>query len=102
VVEAEILHRQGYDAWGWQDQALRRALAYLYELGARCPAAIDEVTSGDDRFTPWIVNQAYATTFAAASPAEFGKIMGWTDWTHAPEMRGGASDLPAAAPSSQP
>lgn len=102
VVEAEILHRQGYDAWGWQDQALRRALAYLYDLGIRCPAATDEVTSGDDRFTAWIVNNAYGTRFAAASPAEFGKIMGWTDWTHDRRTRGRASVLPSAAPSPQP
>ncbi len=82
VVQAEILQRQGFDAWAWQDQALRRALAFLVDLSQRCPAAIDEATSGDDRFTPWIVNRAYGADFPAVSPAGHGKIAGWTDWTH--------------------
>ncbi len=82
VVQAEILHRQGYDAWGWEQQAVRRALAYLYGLDARCGGWASEATSGDDKFVPWIVNHVYGTRFTATTPAQSGKIMGWTDWTH--------------------
>ncbi len=82
VVQAEILHRQGFDAWGWEQQAVRRAVAYLYALDARCGGWASEATGGDDKFVPWIVNHVYGTRFAATSPAQTGKIMGWTDWTH--------------------
>ncbi|HKR98412.1 MAG TPA: hypothetical protein VJU79_02750, partial [Candidatus Dormibacteraeota bacterium] len=30
--QAELLSRQGYDAWNWGDQALRRAAAFLFAL----------------------------------------------------------------------
>lgn len=75
VVQAEILHRAGYDAWEWEDRALLRAVQCLHRLGW--------VAKGDDQWTPWLVNYRYGTSFSAQSPARFGKIMGWTDWTHA-------------------
>jgi hypothetical protein len=42
VVQAELVSRQGYDAWNWGHQALRRAAAFLFSLqrrygaGGRC------------------------------------------------------------------
>jgi hypothetical protein len=77
VVQAEILARRGYDAFGWQDRAVLRAVQFLDR--------IDRLYGGwwassDDEWQPWVVNSAYGTSFRAVSPAGAGKIMGWTDW----------------------
>jgi hypothetical protein len=75
VVQAELLRRQGYDAWSWESQAIRRAVAWLHDVNSY-PA------EGDDTWQPWIVNFAYGTKFPAPA-ARSGKNMGFTDWTHA-------------------
>jgi hypothetical protein len=80
TVMAEILSRQGYDAWGWQDQALRRAIEFLLDLDSRFGGWW---AGGDDEWNVWLVNHAYGTSFPRTTPAGAGKIMGWTDWTHA-------------------
>ncbi len=72
-VEAQILSRAGYPAWEWQDQALLRAVNFLYSIGW--------APQGDDEWQVWLINHAYGTHFQAALPAHFGKNMGWTDWT---------------------
>lgn len=77
IVAAEILHRQGYDSWNWQNQAIKRAVQFLYNLGGSW------LPDGDDVFMPWVVNKAYGTSFKTVSPVQPGKNMGWTDWTHA-------------------
>ena len=74
LVQAEILHRAGYPAWEWEDQALLRAVQFLYGIGWE--------PEGDDEWQPWLVNSAYGSAFPAHTPAEPGKNMGWTDWTH--------------------
>lgn len=80
VVTAELLSRQGYDAWRWEDQALRRAVQFLYDLDR---AYGKWWADGDDTWLPWLVNARYGTSFPTA-PAVFpGKNMAWTDWTHA-------------------
>lgn len=73
-VQAEILYRAGYAVYDWQDQALLRAVKFLYEIGW--------VPEGDDIWLPWLINNAYGTDFPAISPTRPGKNMGWTDWTH--------------------
>jgi hypothetical protein len=75
VVQAEILHRAGFPAWEWQDQALLRAARFLYEIGWEA--------EGDDEWQPWLINHVYGSNFPAAVPTRPGKNMGWTDWTHA-------------------
>ena len=80
MVQAEILHRQGYNAWGWENQAERRAVQYLKNLYDQCGGQWYGDT--DDEFTPWMINHVYGTSFPTASPVHMGKIMGWTDWTH--------------------
>ena len=82
VTQAEILYRQGYDTWNWSDQALKRAVQFLYDLNARYPGN-GWWAQGDDEWILWIVNRRYGTHFPAALPANPGKNMGWTDWTHA-------------------
>jgi hypothetical protein len=76
VAAAWILSRQGFDAFGAQDQALLRALFWQYVTGD-CPA------SGDDLWQPHLVNRAYGLySFPETVPAGHGKNVGWTDWTH--------------------
>ncbi len=79
TVQADLLHRAGYDAWNWENQAMRRAVQFLYNLDKEVGGWWAE---GDDEWMVWIVNHAYGTSFPAALPAQPGKNMGWTDWTH--------------------
>ena len=79
VVQAELLSRAGYPAWQWEEQALLRAVRFLYDI--EWPA------QGDDQWQPWLINAAYGADFPADSPARPGKNMGWTDWTHGQAAR---------------
>jgi hypothetical protein len=83
VLMAEILHRRGYDAWNWGDQALLRAVQALHRLHELYPAA-GWWARGDDMWIPWVVNRACGSAFPTVTPAQPGKNMAWTDWTHAP------------------
>ena len=74
LAQAVILSRQGYDTWEWSDQALLRAVTWLYGPCA-FPAA------GDDTWLPHVINHFYAADFPAPVPASPGKNLGWTDWT---------------------
>ncbi len=80
VVQAEILHRQGYDTWNWQNQALKRMIQFLRNLDQSFGGWW---ATGEDTWSPWLVNWAYGTNFPAVTPTTPGKNMGWTDWTHA-------------------
>lgn len=75
VVQAVILERQGYPAFQWSNQALRRAVEWLYRVN-NYPA------EKDDGWQPHLINRYYGTSFAAPVPANPGKNIGWTDWTH--------------------
>jgi hypothetical protein len=82
AVCAEILSRQDYDAWNWEDRALLRATDAMYRLSQRYPRDgwwADE----DDAWVVWLVNHVYGSDFPTAPAARPGKNMGWTDWTHA-------------------
>lgn len=74
VVQAEILSRAGYASWQRSDNALLRAVEFLYGIGW--------AVQGDDEWQIWLINKAYGKNFPAESPARWGKNMGWTDWTH--------------------
>jgi hypothetical protein len=78
VVQAHILARRGYDAWGWGDRAVLRAADFLDRLDRQFGGwwAVQ-----DDEWQPWLINRAYGTKLRTVSPAAPGKIMGWTDWT---------------------
>ncbi len=75
LVQAVILERAGFDAFDWSDQALLRAVRWLYDT-AHFPAV------GDDTWIPSIVNYFYGTNFAVPASTRAGKNVGWTDWTH--------------------
>ena len=74
LVQAEILHRAGYDTWEWEDQALLRAVKFLYSIGWNA--------EGDDKWQIWLINFSYGTEYSADSGVSAGKNMGWTDWSH--------------------
>jgi hypothetical protein len=78
LVQAMILSRQGYDVWNWQEQALLRAVEFLYALDQQYGGWW---ATGDDTWIPWLVNFVYGTSFPT-SPAKIGKNMGWTDWMY--------------------
>lgn len=82
AVEANILYRQGYDVWNWEDQAILRSVQFLHDLQQTYE---DQPwwAEGDDTWVPWLINDAYDTDFPTEE-ANIGKNMGWTDWTHAP------------------
>jgi hypothetical protein len=92
MVQAMLLHRAGYGVFAWSDRAILRAVQYLYST-IKWPA------EGDDQWTVWLINFAYGTSFPTATPARYGKNMGWTDWTHA--RRAGVSN-PTPVPTNQP
>jgi hypothetical protein len=78
LVQANILSRQGYDVWNWENRALLRAAQYLQWLEQQYPGWW---AKGDDTWVPWFVNDAYGTSFPT-SAANIGKNMGWTDWMY--------------------
>jgi len=98
-VQAELLSRQGYDAWNWGDQALRRAATYLFDLHDRYGDE-DWGAPGGDEWIPWLLNARYGTDFPTVDPAQPGKGMGFTDWTveARPECRRDGCTEPRGAP----
>ena len=75
VVQAQLLHRAGYDSWNWSDKALLRAVTWLNITNQYPP-------NGDDVYITWIINKAYGSTFTTVSPVGIGKNMSFTDFTH--------------------
>ena len=84
VVTAVILHRAGYVPFNSGDNVVVRSMDMLYgkgEASVNSPV-FSNPPSGDDTWIPWVVNH-YAGTSYPTSTANYGKNMGWTDWTHA-------------------
>jgi hypothetical protein len=75
LMQATILYRAGYDVWNWENQALLRAMKWLYHEA-------DYPADGDDEWLPHIVNYFYKASFPAPFPAVPGKNAGWTDWLY--------------------
>ncbi len=79
VALAEVLHRQGYDVYAWEDQALLRAARFLFEL--------EQQFTEEEWWEPgvpvyWIINHRYGTSFPVGENT-VQRNVGWTDWTHA-------------------
>jgi hypothetical protein len=72
VVQAELLERAGYPAWSWENNALLRAVQYLYKIGW--------VPQDDDRWIPCMINHAYGTNLPIDPEATPGKNMGFACW----------------------
>lgn len=75
LLQAELLTRAGYPAYGWGDQALARAYAWLHNVAAY-PA------EGDDTWQMHLVNYRYGTSYPAPNPSRHGKSFGFTDWLY--------------------
>jgi hypothetical protein len=82
VAQAEILSRQGYDAFNWEHKALLRAASFLYRLHQRYHVE-DWYVPHADTWIPWLLNARYRTHFPTTSPAAPGRGIGYTDWTAA-------------------
>lgn len=84
LVQAEILARLGYDSYGWQDQAIRRTYQYLkYLHDATGGYWFDPAQATNQAVQVWIANKRYGTALPTSTPTHYGKLIGWTDWTHA-------------------
>jgi hypothetical protein len=81
VALAEILLRQGYDVYEWEDRALLRATRFLWKLEQEFP---DRDWWEPDVPVYWIINYRYDTSFPVEAGEEYGRNIDWTDWTHAP------------------
>jgi hypothetical protein len=81
VALAEILFRQGYDVYEWEDRALLRATRFLWELEQEFP---DRDWWEPDVPVYWIINYRYDASFPVEGGEEYGRNIDWMDWTHAP------------------
>jgi hypothetical protein len=73
VTSAYLLSRQGYDAWNWSNQAIKRA--FIWETTVNYFSA-----RGDDSWQPWLINKVYGLKLPAKAPARPGKGFGFADW----------------------
>jgi hypothetical protein len=81
VAQAEILYRAGYDTWHWEDNALLRAVEFLYSINW-------SIEGEEDEWILYVMNYRYSTNYAASLPADYGNNMSWTDWTHGSRLLG--------------
>jgi hypothetical protein len=86
VVQAGILQRFGFDAWQWGNQALRRAVEWMYYDGAG-KAKWDTCGDSNKRYVLDLVDYAYGSNFiarmdCAPDPSREGRNIAWTSWTH--------------------
>ena len=72
---ALLLERQGQPAFGWSDEALRRAMQWLDRHG--------EVPGSNSvrQHVPWITNHFYGLDLPTGD-ARMGRGFGFTDWLY--------------------
>jgi len=97
VAQAQLLNRQGYNAWNWNDQAVRRAAEFLYRLNRHWPHEDWNAPQGNE-WIPWLLNARYGTHFETKLPAKPGKAVGFTDWTDAQPCAQESCTAPASDP----
>jgi hypothetical protein len=83
VPAALVFARAGYPAWEIADEAIRRALDYLWFLRQRTGNA-DWFDGERSNECVYLVNRAYGTNFPCSGPVAGGRTFGFSDWTHAP------------------
>jgi hypothetical protein len=81
VPAAVVLQRAGFPSWTVANQAMKRALDYLWQVRS---ATGDAAWFDGDRGAQvvYLVNRVYGTNFPVKSPTGEGQTVGWTDWTH--------------------
>ena len=99
LLVAEMLSRQGHDAWNWEDQALLRAADFVHDLEL---AYGGWWAQGDDIWQPWLINHAYGTDYPTVPVTRIGKTFGWSDWLWGSSSGGGGGDAPVANFSATP
>ena len=80
-----LLFRAGHDLWDINDQAMVRAMDWLYTPHFAPSGHEPYLPEGNDRNTPWLVNCAEGTHYDIESPTTPARNMGYNDWTHAPD-----------------
>jgi hypothetical protein len=75
VLQAEILHRFGYDSYNWGDAALLRAVRFLFDTADWRPA-------GNDQWVFWVIDYRYGTGYRVGAPISPGKNFAWSDWLY--------------------
>ena len=76
VAQAEMLDRAGYDAYEWEERGILRATEFLEGIPGW-------ERSSATRWVSWVVNGEYGTDFSAQEPTSNGRLLAFTDWTHA-------------------
>ena len=91
-VQAELLYRAGHaNAYAYGNNGLERALQFMERNGG-----LSSLRQKVMEYVPWIANHRYGTNFSTITPFPVGRIMGWTDWTHA-AVASTVKTLPGAA-----
>jgi hypothetical protein len=75
VLQAEILHHNGFDSWAWSNKAIYRAARFLNSV-AKWPAV------GDDRWQPWLIDARTGATLPLPLTTTPGKNFGFADWLY--------------------
>jgi hypothetical protein len=75
VLQAEILHRSGYDAYNWGNGALLRAVRFLFDTAGWRPM-------GNDQWVFWVIDYRYGTGYRVNPPISAGKNFAWSDWLY--------------------
>jgi len=81
TMQAELLSRQGYDSYGWSNQAVKRSVQYLYDLSK--VAGSGWWADADEAWVPWVINSKYGSNFPTTNNPEAGRVANFADWTHA-------------------
>jgi hypothetical protein len=102
VMQAELLYRQGYDAWNWEHKALLRAVRFLLNLHSRYPESGEWDAKGDDDWIPWLINARFRVKLPSKKPTHHGKNSGFTDWIFQRPCHVGCRKPPKNAPAVTP
>lgn len=80
IPAALVLYRAGYPAFQVADQAVLRALDYLWFLKNNTSTDWWEPSRASE--VKHLVNVAYGKSFPVSYPTGGGRMVGYTDWTH--------------------
>lgn len=72
TMQAEILAQNGYPSWTWSNRAVCRASDFLASIGWDA--------TGDDTWTPYLLDARCGTNRAGSGSSSPGKNYGFADW----------------------
>lgn len=98
TLQALLLANNGYpEAWGWSDDGLQRATAYLDRVGGFNGSNFHSV----NHWVVWAIDAAYGTDYASGRAAGMGRNFGFTDWL-APALAPGGGSETGSQPEPEP